>query len=71
MTLKKTVSAFVVTLALFAFVGCAAIIHGSKQTVKFQSSPAGATVEVKDALRGIVWCMRNSVQHGSEAEKRI
>ena len=31
-------------------VGCGSIIHGSKQVISFQSTPAVATVEVLDAM---------------------
>ena len=33
-----------------ALAGCAAIMHGSKQSVSFESEPAGATVSVTDAF---------------------
>lgn len=38
------------TVAVMAIIGCASIIHGSGQTVTFQSTPTGATVEVTDAM---------------------
>ncbi|MEE9443869.1 MAG: PEGA domain-containing protein [candidate division Zixibacteria bacterium] len=46
----------IIVLSL-VFAGCASIIHGSKQNVKFQTSPSGAVVEVKDAM-GVSygWC---------------
>ena len=40
----------VLTIVMLMAVSCASIIHGSKQSVSFESSPAGATVEVFDAM---------------------
>ncbi|MCP4684588.1 MAG: PEGA domain-containing protein [bacterium] len=34
--------------------GCASIIHGSKQDILFETSPAGATVQVSDA-KGVMY----------------
>lgn len=43
-------------LALVSMIGCASIMHGSKQKLVFGSTPTGATVEVTDAM---------GVSHGS------
>jgi len=37
-------------LAVGVLIGCASIIHGSKQPVTFESTPSGAFVEVTDAM---------------------
>lgn len=46
----KVLISFSVTLMVLFLVGCASIIHGTGQTVMFQSTPSGAMVEVYDAL---------------------
>lgn len=40
----------VLTIVMLMAVSCASIIHGSKQSVTFQTNPAGATVEVFDGM---------------------
>ena len=40
----------ILVLALATMLGCASIIHGSKQKLTFQSTPTGATVDVTDAM---------------------
>ena len=40
----------ILVAALGALIGCASIIHGTKQKVLFQSTPDGATVDVTDAM---------------------
>ena len=37
-------------LSAVLLMGCASIIHGTKQNISFQSSPQGAMVEVTDAM---------------------
>jgi len=39
-----------VPVATLVIIGCASIMHGTRETVVFESSPGGATVEVSDAM---------------------
>jgi len=44
---------FIVLLVISVFLlslGCASIMHGSKQSISFQSTPTGANVEIRDAM---------------------
>ncbi len=48
MTKTNTFFLILLTIAVMSIIGCAAIIHGSKQDISFQSTPSGATIEVFD-----------------------
>jgi hypothetical protein len=47
---QRIVLSIVLVLALSSLIGCASIIHGSKQKLTFGSTPTGATVDVTDAM---------------------
>ena len=50
--MRKELGVFLPVLTVVALlaVSCASIIHGTKQTVNFQSTPTGASVEVFDGM---------------------
>lgn len=50
MKFTRSILLGITLLVGLSFIGCAAIIHGSKQEVMFKTTPAGADVTVTDAL---------------------
>jgi hypothetical protein len=45
-TMKNAVVVLLTCTLLFPFTGCASIMHGKTEQIKFTSSPPGATVQV-------------------------
>lgn len=50
MRFTKTALLGITLLIGLSFIGCASIMHGSKQEIMFKTTPAGANVTVTDAM---------------------